>query len=79
MKIAVSTLVLALSASSLVAGLVEERQLLGDITSVAGGVFSDATSLGAGLFSTVTSAVANGATSVLPNEFSTVTSAVNVP
>ena len=76
MKIAVSTLVLALSASSLVAGLVEERQVLGDITSVAGGVFSDVTSGAAGLFSTVTSAVANGATSVLPNEFSTVTSAV---
>ena len=78
MKIAASTLVLALS-SSLVAGLVEERQLFADVTSVAGGVFSDVTSFGAGVFSTVTSDVANGATSVIPNEFSTVTSAVNGP
>ena len=77
MKIAASTLVLALS-TSLVTGL-EERQFLSDVTSVAGAAFSDVTSIGAGIFSTVTSDVANAATSVIPNEFSTVTSGGKAP
>lgn len=79
MKLSSSTLVLVLSGTALAAARgVEERQILedvtsvaGDVTSVAGGVFSDVTSFGAGAFSTVTSFV--------PNEFSTVTSAVNSP
>ena len=79
MKFAASTLVLVLSGTALAAaGGVEERQILGDVTSVAGdvtsvagGVFSTVTSFGGGAFSTVTSFV--------PAEFSTATSAVNFP